>query len=246
MHQVPLEQLVVFLVALLAGGVAYVSGFGIGSLLTPLFALRMDVQLAVAAVSIPHFLATLWRFLILRKDLDSKVFRQFGLMSAAGGLAGALLHNVASSPQLTIIFCGLLLFAGVTGLTGLSSRLRFGPRVAWIAGLLSGLLGGLVGNQGGIRSAALLGFDLEKAQFVATATAIGMVVDAARMPVYFATRLPDLLSVWQYILLAAAGVLAGTVLGRMLLSKLAESVFKRTVSSLILLLGLAMLVKLLH
>ena len=38
--------------------------------------------------------------------------------------------------------------------------------VAWLAGALSGLLGGLVGNQGGIRSAALLGFNLSKANFV--------------------------------------------------------------------------------
>src|ERR1700679_266386 len=111
-----------FLVALLAGAVAYVSGFGIGSLLTPLFALRMDVQLAVAAVSIPHFIATLWRFLILRKDLNKQVFWQFGLTSAIGGLAGALVHNLVSSQALILIFACLLIFAGATGVTGLSSR----------------------------------------------------------------------------------------------------------------------------
>ena len=53
-------------VALIAGAVALISGFGIGSLLTPLLTLKVDAKLAVTAVSIPHFLATLIRFLKLR------------------------------------------------------------------------------------------------------------------------------------------------------------------------------------
>jgi uncharacterized protein len=242
----PLELLVVFVVALIAGAVAYVSGFGIGSLLTPLFALRMDLQLAVASVSIPHFIATLWRFLMLRNDLNKKVFLQFGLMSAVGGLAGALLHNVVSAPLLTLVFSCLLIFAGSAGVTGMSSRMRFGPKVPWLAGLISGVFGGLVGNQGGIRSAALLGFDLSKAQFVATATAIGIIVDTVRMPVYSASRSGDLLSHWSEILVAVAGVVLGTVCGRRLLANISESIFKRTISSLILVLGLAMLIVLPH
>jgi uncharacterized protein len=233
-------------VALAAGAIAYVSGFGIGSLLTPLFALRFDVQLAVAAVSIPHFIATLWRFLMLRKQVNKEVFWQFGVMSALGGLAGALLHNVVNNPTLVAVFASLLIFAGGTGVTGLSSRLRFGPKVAWLAGLCSGVFGGLVGNQGGIRSASLLGFELSKAQFVATATAIGLAVDAARMPVYFATRFNDLLTTWQYILVTVVGVVVGTVSGRVLLSSIPDDLFKRIVSGLILVLGLAMLVKLTH
>ena len=39
---------------------------------------------------------------------------------------------------------------------------------AWIAGAMSGFLGGLVGNQGGIRTAAMLGFEVPRQAFVAT------------------------------------------------------------------------------
>ncbi len=46
---------------LIAGAVASVSGFGIGSLLTPLLSLRVGTKLAVAAVSIPHLAATAFR-----------------------------------------------------------------------------------------------------------------------------------------------------------------------------------------
>jgi hypothetical protein len=41
-------HLLVLIVSTLAGAVAAISGFGIGSLLTPLFALRYGTELAVA------------------------------------------------------------------------------------------------------------------------------------------------------------------------------------------------------
>jgi uncharacterized protein len=175
-------------VAVLAGAIASVSGFGIGSLLTPLLAVRVGTKLAVAAVSVPHLTATALRFWLLRQHVDRRLLWSFGLMSAAGGLAGALLHAYADNPALTIVFGGLLVFTGVMGLTGYSERLRFRGWVAWVAGAVSGLLGGLVGNQGGIRSAAMLGFDVPKHAFVATATAVGLIVDGARMPVYLVTQ----------------------------------------------------------
>src|SRR5437588_109011 len=75
-------------VALLAGAIASVSGFGIGSLLTPLLAVRVGTKLAVAAVSVPHLAATGFRFWLLRKHVDRRLLLGFGLMSAVGGLIG--------------------------------------------------------------------------------------------------------------------------------------------------------------
>lgn len=236
------ELVAIFLVALLAGGIASVSGFGIGSLLTPLFALRLDLQLAVAAVSIPHVLGTALRFLLIRRDLRKDVFIRFGIWSAIGGLSGALLHNVANNPLLVLVFACLLIFAGTTGTFGLSENLRFSPKASWLAGLISGGFGGLVGNQGGIRSAALLGFDLNKKEFVATATGIGLLVDGARMPVYFVSRFNDLLQAWLPITVACVGVLLGTWLGKIVLARVPEPIFKRLVSAIILLLGVTMLI----
>src|SRR5439155_14305407 len=112
----------VAVVAVLAGAIASVSGFGIGSLLTPVLALRVGTKLAVAAVSIPHLAATAFRFWIMRKHVDRRLLLSFGLMSAAGGLVGALLHTYADSPVLAALLSGLLIFTGVMGITGLSDR----------------------------------------------------------------------------------------------------------------------------
>jgi uncharacterized membrane protein YfcA len=71
-------------VAALAGGIASIAGFEIGSLLTPLVASRYGMKTAVGAVAIPHLIATVWRFWRLRSDVDRRVFLGFGLMNAAG------------------------------------------------------------------------------------------------------------------------------------------------------------------
>ena len=229
--------------SVLAGAIASVSGFGIGSLLTPLFDVPYDMRLAVAAVSIPHMIATSLRLWLMRRDVDRRVLRSFGLMSAAGGLTGAILQQYATAPGLTIVFAVLLIGAGLAGLTGLSERLRFGPRTGWIAGVLSGMLGGLVGNQGGIRSAALLGSQLSPAAFVATATAAGLIVDAAGMPVYVMMEQARLLAGLDVIAVATVGVVVGTVAGRPILRRLPPVLFKRLVGALILLLGVYMLTR---
>jgi hypothetical protein len=238
-----LFDVLVAIAGIVAGGVASVAGFGIGSLLTPVFAFRVGTKVAVAAVSIPHFVATGYRFWLLRKHVDKRTLLNFGVTSAAGGLSGALLGAYASSPILTLVFGSLLVFVGISELSGLAGRMRFNGPAAWIAGGLSGLLGGLVGNQGGIRSAAMLGFELDKETFVATATAIGLVVDFARMPVYLVEEARDILALWLPITLAVAATVAGTVLGKRYLVRLPQSIFRRTVAVLLLLLGAYMLLK---
>jgi len=232
----------VLLAAVLAGAVAAISGFGIGSLLTPLLAVRYGAKLAVAMVSVPHLVGTAARFLRLRGHVDRKVFLNFGILSAAGGLLGALLNARANSPALAMVFGCLLIFAAISGLSGWVDRMHFGRRVAWVAGGLSGFFGGLVGNQGGIRSAALLGFDIQKEALVATATGVALIVDGARMPVYLAVEGRGILSAWPLLIVAIIGVLLGTFWGVRLLRRLPERVFRRLLSVLILALGVYMLI----
>ena len=230
------------MVSILAGAVAAISGFGIGSLVTPLLALKIGTGVAVAGVSIAHFLGTAFRFWKWKQYINKRVLLSFGITSAVGGLMGALFHNIFQNVILTIIFGCLLVFAGFCGLTGISGKLRFNGVLAWIAGALSGFFGGLVGNQGGIRSAAMFGFDLKGKEFIATATGIALAVDIARMPVYFIIQWRDILNIWPLIVLSSIGVLIGTELGVWTFRKIPEFLFKRIVSGIILLVGVFVLI----
>jgi uncharacterized protein len=239
----PIFLVVIFVVAVLAGGTAAVAGFGIGSLLTPLLAVTLGTGTAVAVVSIPHAAASVLRAWRLRHAIDWSVLRSFGVVSAAGGLVGALLYARAGNRILTIILGLLLLATAIAGLTGWVRRWQpHGPGIA-LLGAGSGFFGGIAGNQGGLRSAALLAFGLSPAAYVATATMTGVLVDAARMPVYVWRSTPALLANLVTIIVATAGVLIGTLLGERILLGLSLDRFRRIVSILIGLLGLGLLIQ---
>ena len=230
-----------FLVAVLSGATATVVGFGIGSLLTPLLATRLGMPVAVAAVAIPHALATGLRCWRLRREIDRDVLVRFGLVSAAGGLAGALLYTRLGVSALTSVLGGLLLLTAAAGITGWSRRWTPRGALVWVLGLGSGFFGGIAGNQGGLRAAALTTFRLAPAVFVATATASGLMVDLARVPVYLWRAGEDLRALATPIGVASAGVLIGTVAGERILLGLSPERFRFAISVAIGLLGLWLL-----
>jgi hypothetical protein len=235
-------DLIVAVVAVVAGMVASVAGFGIGSLLTPVLAFQVGTKLAVALVALPHVGGTALRLWMLRAHVDRHVLLNFGIASAVCGLVGAVLHAFATSIVLSRIFGGLLVLAGISSLVGLMERLQLPRWAAWVAGGLSGIFGGLVGNQGSIRSAALLGFHVPRDAFVATATAIALLVDVGRVPVYLATQGSAILHYWPQVVIGLAGVAVGTLVGARLLRRIPEKVFRRIVGLLILAIGIYMLV----
>ena len=232
-------ELLVVCAGVFGGAVASIAGFGIGSLLTPAFAFATGTKLAVAVVSVPHAIGTSIRFWRFRRDVDWRIVRSFGVTSAAGGLTGALLNTCATSRALELVFGSLLVLAGASQVTGIAKRWRLRGTLAWLGGALSGFFGGLVGNQGGIRTAAMLGFEVDKRQFVATTTAVALLIDLARVPVYLAVETAALARMWPVIAFATVGVVAGTFFGEKLLAHVPEQQFRVVVGVLLLVLGVS-------
>jgi uncharacterized membrane protein YfcA len=236
-------NLLIFLISFPAGAIAALSGFGIGSLLTPVFAWQVGTKLAVALVVIPHFLATAYRFWLLRAHIDRKVLWTFGTASTAGGLAGAYLHTLAESRLLSVIFGSLLILTAAGQGTGFWNRIHFGPKAGVAAGVFSGVLGGLVGNQGGIRTAAMFGFQVPKEAFVATGTAAALAVDLVRMPVYVWSQKAAFTGYTDWVIAASIGTLLGTWAGIRWLRRIPEPLFRKLLAFLLLFLGVTMLSK---
>ena len=234
-------DLSVALVGLAAGAVAAIAGFGVGSLLTPLLTSQFDAKLAVALVAIPHAIATLLRLWRLRHDISWPVLRGFGVASAAGGLTGAYLFTQVAGEILARVLGVLLLFVGTAELLGIAQRFRLSGLWAWLAGGLSGVFGGMVGNQGGIRSAGLLAFDLPPRAFVATAAAIALIVDAVRVPLYVWDEGANMWAATRVMAIATGGVVVGTFAGSHVLLRLPRQVFRRTIGAILLALGFWML-----
>lgn len=92
-------------------------------------------------------------------------------------------------------------------------------------------------------ASSLLGFDERKESFGATATAIGLIVDAARVPVYLFTEASGIIRIWPWVTAATLGAVAGTVAGWHGLRHMPERHFRRVVALLLIALGIAMIVQ---
>jgi uncharacterized membrane protein YfcA len=231
--------------SVLSGGTAAVLGFGIGSLLTPYLAgvSGLAPQVVVAAVALPHLLATALRFLQHRRSVDRQAFVRFGIWSAAGGIAGALLQPWLASRALLIVLGLLLVATGIAQLTRGFGGWRPEGSLVPAVGLLSGLGGGLVGNQGGLRAAGLAPFGLPPRAFVATSTAVALAVDLVRTPVYL-WRHGSALAGWLLpIGVAVVGCLIGTVLGERVLLGMPAHRYRMAVGGAIALVGLWLIVQ---
>jgi uncharacterized membrane protein YfcA len=230
-----------FALGVISGATAAVVGFGIGSLLTPLLLTTLSPTMAVAVVALPHLIATAIRFFQHRPAIDGGVIVRFGLPSALGGFTGAWLQGAIDERWLFLVLGGLLIATSVANLTRGFGAWKPPTAIAILLGLLSGVFGGLVGNQGGLRAAGLLAFNLSPRAYLATGTAVALLIDAARTPVYLMRGGSAILSLAVPIGVAAAGCIVGTLLGERLFLGLPAERYRRIVGAAVGVLGVYLL-----
>jgi uncharacterized membrane protein YfcA len=234
----------VIALGILSGATAAVIGFGIGSLLTPLLLTRLEPDVAISVVALPHLIATATRYVHHRRWIDRTVLLRFGPPSAVGGVLGALLQGTLHSPVLMTVLAILLLLTGIANLTQGFGGWHPRPLPALGVGLLSGIFGGLVGNQGGLRAAGLSAFNLEPRPYLATGTAVALLIDLARTPIYLIRGGGELLEVWLPILMATVGCLMGTIFGERLFLRISPERYRRVIGVAVLILGVWLLASL--
>ena len=86
-----MELLWIGLAALFAAGLTLFSGFGLGTLLTPVFALFFPLPLAIAGTAVVHLANNVFKLGLLVKHADWRVVWRFGLPAMAAAVLGALL-----------------------------------------------------------------------------------------------------------------------------------------------------------
>lgn len=195
-----MELLLIGAVALVASGLTLFSGFGLGTILMPVFALFFPVPLAIAATAVVHFANNLFKFGLMARDANWSIVARFSLPAAVAATFGALslgyFDRLPSVWQYTIadkhfevtavkaVIGSLIVLFALLELSSRFQALAFAPRWLPVGGALSGFFGGLSGNQGVLRSAFLLKAGLSKEAFVATGVVSAVIVDAVRLTVY--------------------------------------------------------------
>lgn len=251
---------VVALTALLASGLTMFSGFGLGTLLLPVFALFLPVELAVAATALVHGANNVLKAGLLGRLADFKLVLRFGLPAIIAALAGvyvlkllsgmpelwtySLLGKQAVVTPLKLAMAVLMASFAVLELHPRFEQLEFDRRLLPFGGALSGFFGGLSGHQGALRSAFLTKVGMSPQAFVGTNAVIGLLVDLVRISAYaailFGARLTDLAKSREGALIAvgALAAFAGVILGKRLLHKITMATVQRITGALLLLIAL--------
>lgn len=236
--------LVPAIVAFLAAALTLMTGFGLGTILTPVFLIFYDVKIAILIVAIVHLANNLLKLSLFSRHISLDILKRFGVLTLVGAFIGAFFQGEMDSSIIKILLGLSLIFLGIKEVTGFGERFRLPQKIDFIGGFLSGFLGGLVGNQGAVRSAYLLNYNISKETFVATAAIIASVVDVTRIPVYIFNNKDVLANNVILLLITTAAAFAGTFAGKKLLKKISLKAFKLYVATMVILIGVLLAIKL--
>ncbi len=247
------------LVAFVASLLTFFSGFGLGTLLTPVFAFFFPLEVSITLTAIVHLLNNLFKAVLLRQHVNKQVLVRFGLPAVlASFLGAALLHLVGKQPPLWtyemlgksfsilpmkslvgILIIGFSLFESSSHLQSLHLPKRYLP----LGGFLSGLFGGLSGHQGALRTLFLKKMDLSKEAFLATGVLIACLVDISRLSLYLKEQFSlSMLKTNAALLGTATGTaFLGAYLGNRLLTKITMKGIQYLVSFALILFGIALI-----
>lgn len=231
-----MEIFIICITAFLVAILTFFSGFGLGTILTPVFMIFFPVDLAIALTGVVHFFNNIFKLFLVGKHANKQVLLRFGIPAVIAAFLGAwILLNISGLPPLfsyqmfdrtfvvfpvSFIIAILLMLFALMDLVPWFSKFQFGREKLPLGGALSGFFGGLSGNQGALRSAFLIKAGLSKESFIGTAVVVSTFVDITRLGVY-STRFvrTDLSDNILLIVCATLSAITGAFIGNKLLKK---------------------------
>lgn len=252
-----METFLIAFTAAFASLLTFFSGFGLGTILTPVMVLFFPVEIAIAMTGIVHLLNNFFKIGLTWRNINRAVAVRFALTAIPGAFIGAeALQSLASAEPLWTYSLGeqvlkvtaikltiAVLMAAFALLEVIPSmkEVRFGGNKIFAGGFVSGFFGGLSGNQGALRSMFLIRAGMTKESFIATGIVIACAVDVTRLSVYY-TRFSDidLAANATLLTIAVLSAFAGAFAGSRLLKKVTLQFLQWTVTVMILGLSVAL------
>ena len=248
--------------ALVVSALALYSGFGLGTLLMPVFALFFPIPVAVASTAVVHLSNNVFKIALVGRRANWNIVCAFGLPAAALAIIGAflLLQLSEIAPLATYgigdrtfyvtsvkIIVALMIFGfAIFELVPRFEKIEFPRKWIPLGGALSGFFGGLSGHQGALRSAVLAKAGLDTESFVGTTAICAFLVDVSRVIVYGATFfLADFGDVAEGNSIALVGVATlaafiGTYTSSKFLRKVTMNTIRKIVGILLIAIGAAL------
>lgn len=232
-----MDYFIICLAALIGSALTLFSGFGLGTILVPVFALFFPIEIAIALTAIVHFLNNLFKIFLLGRHADWGVILRFGVPALIAAYLGARVLLLFSGMEpvyeytlsgkalqvmpVKLVIAVLMILFAITDMIPRFAKISFDRKYLAFGGLLSGFFGGLSGHQGALRSMFLLKAGLSKEAYIATGVYIAVLIDISRITVYSAI-FKSMGSDLNYTLLISASLcaFAGAYIGNKLVKKI--------------------------
>lgn len=236
-----IPYIIVGAASMVTAGFTLFSGFGLSTLLMPIFAVFFPVEMAIAGTAIVHFANNVFKIAFVGKHAEKALVLRFGVPAIAAAFIGAFVLGYISGygeiiryqvgPRTAVItpiklVMGILIFVfALLELLPSVRNMTFDRRYLSLGGFLSGFFGGLSGHQGALRSAFLVRVGVSTQAFVGTNAVIGFMVDVARLIMYagmfiFArTSSPLITKEWPLIATATVAAFLGILIGKKFLHR---------------------------
>ncbi len=252
-----MELLIIILASAFASLITLFSGFGLGTILTPVFILFFPVEIAVALTGVVHLLNNLFKFALLGKNAQWHIVLRFGIPSMLGAFIGAklLLSLTTFTPigsyyisgkeffvePVKLIIAVLMIFFALAEIFPALQSFKPTKRSLPAGGLLSGFFGGFSGHQGALRSIFLIRYGLPKEQFLATGIAVACLVDFTRLSLYSSQLLSsNAMQQWEYVAAAVISAFIGAYAGSKLLKKITLKFVQKTVAVMLIIIAVGL------
>jgi uncharacterized protein len=223
-----LEDILFFIVAFISEVVGAVAGFGSSTIFLPLALFFVDFETALILVAISHLFGNLGRINFFRHGIDKKIIATFGIPSILFSFLGASIVGILSQDILKLILGIFLIIISVLFLVRPLLKVPTSRNIIITGGGVSVFITGLVGTGGALRATFLTGFNLEKTKYIATAAVIALGTDATRIPLYLSQGFL-LQHYYYYIPLLAATAIGGSYVGKKIVGKIDQNIFRKIV-----------------
>lgn len=252
-----METIIIACVAFAASILTFLSGFGLGTILIPVFVIFFPVDLSIALIGVIHLFSNIFKFALVGKYASRHVVLWFGIPAIIASFAGAgLLLMISRLPPLLrynidfrvheitvvkVVIALLLIIFAIVEILPVFQKMRFGRSSLPLGGFLSGFFGGLSGLQGAIRGAFLIKSGLSKDAYIGTAVVIACLVDITRLSVY-ATRFTQagLVNNLPLVIAATLAAIAGAYAGNKIMKKITFNIIRKIVILMLFSMALAL------
>jgi uncharacterized membrane protein YfcA len=252
-----MEIIIISIAAFLTAILTFFSGFGLGTILLPVFVFFFPIDIAIALTGVVHFTNNLFKISLVGKQADKSVLIRFGIPAILASFLGAwLLIRLSDLPSvyeytfngdlysvtpIKMVIAILLMIFSLLEILPFFQKIQFNKNKLPIGGVLSGFFGGLSGIQGAIRSAFLLKSGLSKEGYIATGVVIASLVDFTRLAVY-ASRFTEanLLNNLPLVISATLSAILGAYIGKRLLKKITLKFIQILVAIMLIVISIAL------